>query len=147
MNRTILLVTAFSITGLLAAEKQIALKDLPPAVRVSVEANAAGAEIKSIVKEVEKGKTLYEVETLAAGKTRDLMIDPNGHVISVEQEVDLASIPPAARTAIEKSAGAGKVTKVEAVTKGSDVAYEASVVSKSGKKREITVAADGSPRK
>jgi len=43
MNRTILLVTAFSITGLLAAEKRIALKDLPPAVRVSVEANAAGA--------------------------------------------------------------------------------------------------------
>ena len=37
----------------------------------------------------------------------------------------------------------GKITKVETLTQGKTVTYEAALVSKSGKKSEVVVAADG----
>ena len=105
-----------------------------------------GAELKELSKEVEHGKTFYEAETRVNGRGRDLVIDANGEVVAIEEEVTLDSLPAAARAAIEKSASGGKITKVESVTKGKTVVYEAALV-KAGKKSEITVEADGSIRK
>ena len=81
-----------------------------------------------------------------AKKSRDLMIDATGAILSVEQEVALYSIPLAAKSALEKKAAAGKITKVETVTKGSDIAYEAAYT-KGGKTAEYAVKADGTPHK
>jgi uncharacterized membrane protein YdfJ with MMPL/SSD domain len=50
------------------------------------------------------------------------------------------------KAAIQKAAQNGKVLKVETVTKGSAVSYEA-VVSKNGKKSEVAVEADGTIKK
>jgi uncharacterized membrane protein YkoI len=95
------------------------------------------------MKEVENGKTVFELETKVNGRGRDLMIEESGAVLSVEEEVTLDSIPEAARAAIEKQAAGGKITKVETLTIGKTVTYEAAVVRK-GKTSEIAVAADGS---
>ena len=64
-----------------------------------------------------------------------------------EQEVAIATIPAPARAAIEKEASGGKITLVEKVTKGTDVKYEAAITPKSGKKKEVSFSADGSPVK
>ena len=40
-----------------AAEKQVAMKDLPPAVQKTIQDQTKGAEIKGITRETEKGKT------------------------------------------------------------------------------------------
>jgi hypothetical protein len=71
------------------------------------------------------------------------MIDEKGTVLSVEEEVALNVIPAAAKAAIEKKAAGGKVTKVETVTEGTRVTYEAALAVK-GKKSSVTVRADGS---
>jgi hypothetical protein len=64
--------------GAIASEKAVKLKDLPPAVQKAVQEQTKGAELKGLAKEVEKGKTFYEAETMVNGRTRDLLFDDAG---------------------------------------------------------------------
>lgn len=130
-----------------AAEKKIKINDLPPAVRKTVDELGKTSTLVGFAKEVEDGKTMYEAETKVDGKTRDVTIDADGKIVMTEQEVAIATIPAPARAAIEKEASGGKITLVEKVTKGTDVKYEAAITPKSGKKKEVSFSADGSPVK
>jgi uncharacterized membrane protein YkoI len=145
-----LIMIAITATALLVpavvAEKSLKLTDLPPAVQKAVQEQTKGAEIKNIVKEVEKGKTMYEVETVVSGRTRDMMFDTAGAMTNCEEAVGLDSIPAPAKAAIEKKAAGGKITKVEKVTEGKVVSYEA-VIDKKGKTSEFAVKPDGSVKK
>jgi len=116
---------------------------LPMPVQQTVKEQTKDATLIGITKEKEKGKTVYEVETKVDGKGRDILVDTTGAVIEVEQEVELDSIPAAAKAAIEKKAAGAKITKVETLTKGGKTTYEAAIT-KGKKTSEITVAADGS---
>ena len=127
-----------------AAEKKIGPQDLPPAVQKAVSGETKGAEIKGYNRETEKGKIFYEVETVLNGKGRDLLFDASGALVEVEEEIAFDNIPSAAKAAIEKRAANGKVNKVESVTKGQSVSYEAEITSKAGKRSEVAVKADGS---
>jgi hypothetical protein len=80
------------------------------------------------------------------GKSRDVSFDKTGAVVGVEQEVGLASIPAAAKSAIRKKLGKGTLKKVESVTEGRAVSYEATIVL-NGKTSEVGVNADGTPHK
>ena len=123
------------------------MKDLPAPVQKTVQDTLKGGEIKNISKEVEKGVTQYEVESMLNGKHRDFNVDSKGKVIVVEEEVALDSIPGAAKAAIEKKAVGGKLGMVESVTKDGVVLYEAAFTSKSGKKGSVLVKADGTETK
>ena len=133
-------------TGALASEKKVKMADLPSAVQQTVKEQTKGATLVGLNKEIEGGKTTYEAETKVNGRSRDVEIDESGAVVAIEEEVALDSIPAAAKAAIEKQVAGGKIRKVESVTKGSTVTYEAAVTI-NGKKSEIAVAADGSPVK
>jgi len=139
--------TVMAIAGV-AAAKGLQLKDLPVAVQKTVQDTLKGAEIKNISKEVEKGVTQYEVESLLNGKHRDFNVDASGKLLVVEEQVDIAGIPAAARSAIEKKAAGGKLGLVETVTRGDGTTlYEAAYTSKAGKKGSVLVKADGSETK
>ena len=127
--------------------KSLLLKDLPAPVQKTVQETLKGGEIKNISKEVEKGVTQYEVESLLGGKHRDFNVDAKGKLIVVEEEVDLASIPAPAKATIEKKAAGGKLGMVESVTKDGVVIYEAAFTSKAGKKSSVLVKADGTETK
>jgi uncharacterized membrane protein YkoI len=115
-------------------------------VQKAIQEQTAGAQVKGLSKEVEKGKTTYEVETSTNGHGRDLSFDGAGNLLEIEEETALEAVPSAAKAAIEKKATGGKVTKVETVTKGKMVTYEAAIT-KDGKKSEFAVTANGSPVK
>jgi uncharacterized membrane protein YkoI len=115
----------------------------PAAVQKTVKEQTKNAILVGLMKEVENGKTVYELGTKVNGHGRDLMIDAAGAVLSVEEEVTLDGIPAGARAAIQKQAAGGKITKVEILTEGKVVRYEAAVV-KNGKTSETAVKADGS---
>jgi uncharacterized membrane protein YkoI len=138
---------AVVFTTALVADTKVKVEDLPAAVQKTVKEQTQNAKLVGVSTEKEGGKTVYELETTVNGKSRDLMIDSAGAILSVEVEVALDSIPAAAQTAIQKKAGGGKITKVETVTTGSEVSYEAAYTSKSGKKAEVGVNADGTPHK
>jgi len=142
------LVTSIALVACagLAAEKKVQMKDLPAPVQKTVQEQTKNAELKGLSKEVEDGKTFYEAETMVNGKSRDVLIDPSGAIVEVEEAVALDSIPGPAKTAIEKYAQGGKIQKVESVTKGAAVSYEATV-NKGGKRSEFAVEADGRKKK
>jgi hypothetical protein len=127
-----------------AAEKKVELKDLPPAVQKAVAEQTKNAELKGLSKETERGVTSYEIETVANGRHRDVSVDTKGNVTTIEEETPIDSIPAAAKAAIEKKAAGGKIGMVETVSKDGAVAFfEAQYTTKTGKKTEVAVKADG----
>ena len=145
MTRTFTIILAIAALGgaATAAEKKLQMKDLPPAVQKTVQEQTKGAEIKGLSKETEKGVTSYEVESMVNGKHRDFLVDVKGAVTEVEDETALDTIPAAAKAAIEKKAGGGKIGMVETMTRGGATFYEAAYTSKDGRKHEVLVKPDG----
>ena len=141
------IISGLMVAAAFSAETKVKIESLPVPVQNTVKEQTRSAKLVGVTKEKEGGKTVYELETMADGKSRDLMIDAAGAIISVEQEVALDTIPAAAQAAIQKKIAGGKLTKVETVTKGSAVSYEAAYTTKSGKKSEYTVNADGTTHK
>jgi hypothetical protein len=134
-------------SGVSAAEKRVKMESLPPAVQKTVQEQAKGATIRGLAKEIEDGKTFYEAELKINGHNKDVLIDPAGSVVEVEEEVPLDSVPAAVKDAIQKRAAKGQIVLVESVSKNdSIVAYEAKIKT-AGKTSEIAVKPDGSPAK
>jgi len=125
-----------------AAQKAagIDLSKYPAAVRATIEAETKNATLKGVSRETEKGRTQYEVETMVNGKSRDLLVDPSGKVIEIEEEIALDSAPAAVQDALKTR---GKVLKLERVERGGAASYEASVQGKNGKKSEVALDAQG----
>jgi hypothetical protein len=79
------------------------------------------------------------------GHSKDVLMDANGSVVEVEEQVAMDSLPGAVRDGLQAKAGKGKLLKVESITKrGNLVAYEAKVIT-DGKKYEVQVGPDGKP--
>jgi hypothetical protein len=125
------------------SEHSVKMKELPAAVQQTVREQSRGAKIRGLSVETENGVTNYEVELQVNGHGRDVLIDPSGAVVSVEEQVALASVPADVRAAIVRSAGGGRVVIVESISKGGAVeAYEAHV--RRGRRTvEIKVGPDG----
>jgi hypothetical protein len=126
-----------------AQEKKIQRSDLPAAVEKTVATETRGATIRGFATETEDGHTFYEVETTVGGRTRDLLIEADGTLAEVEEEVSIDTLPAAVKAGLLAKAGKGTIERVEAVTKhGKLVSYDAAVVT-NGKHSEVSVAADG----
>ena len=114
MRKQTMLVTATAISlslllvgSVLAqdSERRVKMKDLPQAVQQTVREQSRGATIKGFSKEIEHGQTFYEVEMKVNGHGEDILIDPNGAVVEIEEEVALASLAPDVRVTIEQLTG------------------------------------------
>ncbi len=79
------------------------------------------------------------------GHKKNILMDANGAIVEVEEQVAMESLPSAVRDGLQAKAGSGKVVKVESITKNNKlVAYEAKIMT-DGKKSEIQVGPDGKP--
>src|SRR5579872_1157912 len=96
-----------------ASAAKLTLKDLPTEVQKTVQAELKGGEIRSIGKETEHGVSQYEIETMVNGKHRDFNVDTKGKLVLVEEETTIDAIPAAAKAAIVKKVGTGKLGMVE----------------------------------
>ena len=149
MSRTAVLIiivaSMFPATSAVSQEKKIDRSQLPPAVEAAVAAQSQGATVRGFSEEKEKGQTYYEAELMVGGRSKDVLMDAQGNVVEIEEQVAIESLPAAVRDGLRAKAGKGKLMKVESITKqGKLVAYEAKVLT--GKKRsEIQVGPDGKP--
>ena len=125
------------------SEKKVKMKDLPSAVQKTVQEQSQGAKVRGLAKEVEKGKTSYEVELFVNGHTKDVLIDPDGKVVAIEEEIALTAVPAAVKTVIEKQAGKGRISRVETITKNGTLEYYEAAIKRGGKGREIKVSPEG----
>ncbi len=78
-----------------------------------------------------------------SGHTKDLLIDANGTVVEVEEEVALATLPASVKAGLEREAGKNKILKVESITKNNAVVYYEAEIKRRGKVAEIKVGPDG----
>lgn len=137
--------TSFLSPAAWTQEKKIKRSDLPSAVEKTVAAQSQGAAIRGFSEEKEHGQAFYEAELMVNGHSKDILMDANGVVVEVEEQVALDSLPIAVKDSLQSKAGKGKLIKVECLTKHDKlVAYEAQVL-RDGKRSEIQVGADGSP--
>lgn len=128
-----------------AQEKKIKRVDLPPAVEKRIARQSKGSQIKGFSEEREGGQTLYEVEMMVDGHSKDVLMSADGLVVEVEEQESLDTLSLAVQRGLQAKAGKGKIVKVESLTKrGTVVAYEAQVIS-DGKKSEIQVGPNGQP--
>ena|ERR1700704_9378 len=143
------MLAAVAMTALMAglglaqdSEKKVKMQDLPAAVQQAVKDYSKDAKIRGLATEMDKGKKVYEAELTVAGHSKDVTFDADGHIVSVEEETTLANIPAAAREAIQRAVGKGKIVEVEMVTEDGKTFYEAQVKT-GGKKSEVKVDASG----
>lgn len=126
-----------------SGERKVRRADLPRAVQSTIDTETKGSTIRGYSKEVERGKTYYEVQTLQHGRSRDILIDADGKVVELEEEVAIDSLPSSVKKVLESKAGNGKIGKIESLTKhGKLVAYEATVT-KGATRSEIQVGPAG----
>lgn len=132
-------------TSAAAQEKRLKRSDLPPAVQKAADEQSKAATVRGYSSETENGQLEYEVAMTVDGRSRDVSFAPDGSILEIEQEVPVDSLPAAVHSALVQKAGAGRITKVESLTKhGTFVAYEAQV--RTGAKRsEVQVGPDGKP--
>jgi hypothetical protein len=124
-------------------ERKIKRSELPPAVEKTVAAESAGATINGFATEIEGGKKMYEAELQVDGHGKDILIDGQGNIVEVEEEVALDSLPAEVKEGLTKAAGRGTISRVESLTKrGKLVAYEA-VVKTGARRREVQVGPNG----
>ncbi len=128
--------------------KPLQFRDLPAAVQQTVQDNLKGGTIKNIGKETEDGVAQYEIESVLNGKARDFNVDMKGSLLVMEEATTLDAIPAAAKAAILKKLGDGKLAAVETFSKpGRPMLYEAAYKDKAGTNHEILVKADGTETK
>src|SRR5882762_7654174 len=143
INLLLLCALCVLLPGTAAAQERKMKTKVPPAVQKTVDEQSKGAKIRGLSKEVEKGKTQYELELTVNGHARDMIIDPSGAILEVEEDVTLDSLAPAVKAEVEKNIGKSKLLRLESVTKGGTLTgYEASV-SKAGKKSGIEMGPEG----
>jgi hypothetical protein len=144
---TFALVLFVSTLGLVATaqdhEKKISRSQLPPAVQKTVDEQSKGATVRGYSQEKEAGKTYYEAEMNVNNHSKDVLMDGDGKVVEIEEEVPFESLPANVQSGLQAQAKNGKVGKVESLTKNDKlVAYEAKVMT-NGKKSEVQVGPNG----
>jgi hypothetical protein len=139
----LLCVAILLLAGAAVAQERRTKIKVPPAVQKTVDEQSQGATIRGLSKEVEKGKTQYELELTVNGHARDMIIDPTGAILEVEEEITLNSLSPAVRAEVEKNIGGAKLLRLESVTKGGALTGYEATVSKAGKKSGLGMGTDG----
>jgi Putative beta-lactamase-inhibitor-like, PepSY-like len=132
--------------SLLAQEKKIDKKDLPKEILTSFQKSYPRAEIKGASIEKEQDKTYYEIESIDGKQKRDLLYTKNGKVAEIEETLNANEMPDFVKNSITKKYPDGKINKVEKLTKGNKISFEA-VVEHNGKKSEVVLDAKGNIQK
>jgi putative PepSY-like beta-lactamase-inhibitor len=136
---TALMGLSIAVVSAVAAEEKISPEKLPSAVKRAIKKNFPEANIRGAAKEVEDGKTTYEVELTVEGRSIDVAMDAKGKILEVEEEIPVAKLPEAVKKGLAKRFPGARIAKAEAVTKGKGgpVRYEIAI------KGEVVLTAKG----
>ena len=118
------------------------LKILPPAVLGAFQKAYPKAVIKGTSKEVEKGVTYYEVESVDGKMRRDLLYTADGKAVEVEEAIAPGALPPAVIKALDKAYPGYKILKAEDMLKDGKKLFELAI-EVNGKKMGVTIGPTG----
>ena len=116
-----------------AQEKKITQKDVPAAVTGAFQKAYPTATVRGYAKEVEGGKTYYEIESMNGKMSLDVLYIADGTLAEVEEGLVPADLPAPVKDAVNAKHPDAKITRAEKTTRGDVVTYELGLAS--GKSR------------
>lgn len=120
------------------------LAKIPKPAAEALKKLAGTAHIEAVNLEKDGKVTVYEVELKEAGKPdREVSVKADGTPNAEEYTMPLAEVPAAAKAAIEAGAKGATIKRVQHITRGGKVTFEAMYVNK-GKETEVEYLEDGS---
>ena len=130
-----------------AGESKISEAEVPKAVLDGVAKKYPAAKKTGFEREVEKGKTVFEVKLLNGGHKIDVDVSPEGTILEEEEEIAFDAAPAAVKAALASSSKYAKWTVKRAervVTAGNHAEPHFEIVVTSGKnKAELVFSTDG----
>lgn len=113
-------------------EKKIKPKELPVTVQSAFNKSYPNAKIRGVAKEVENGKTYYEIESIDGKIKRDLLYTPEGEAYEIEETIAASDLPQNVKDALRSQFKEYTITRAEKTTRGTALQYD--VVLKSAEK-------------
>ena len=131
---------AFSTASARADEEKVALDKVPKAVISAAKAKYPGAKLTEAAKEVEKGKTTYEVSLTTVDKRKiDATFKPDGTLVLTEETIEVKDLPKVVSAAVKAKYPKGKMKSAEKLVEGDEVSYEVVVAIEGKKDIEVVV--------
>ena len=128
-------------------EQDVTLAQMSAPARATVNKETAGGRVDKITKEVERGKTVYDVEATVGGKHMEYLIaDSDGTLLGTEVPIEFAELPEAVRAAAQKYFDTTSGLTVMKGLEYGEIHYEIEGP-KNGKKVEKTFDPAGKPAK
>lgn len=100
---------------------------LPAVVLTAFRQAYPNARILHATRERHDGKIVYEVESLDGSLRRDLLYDPEGRAVEIEELIPVDSLPEAVRKAVARDLPTARVAGAERIMRGETVLYEVQV--------------------
>jgi uncharacterized membrane protein YkoI len=89
-----------------AKEVDVTISDVSAPARATIEKETAGGRVDKITREVERGKTVYDVEATVGGRHLEYLIDAgDGKILGTEVPVEFSALPGPVQEAVEKYFG------------------------------------------
>lgn len=107
-------------TGARADEEKVPLDKLPRPVADAVKKRFEGAELLEAAKEVENGKTVYEVSLKHNDQKMDVTLTPEGKIETIEKEITIRHLPKVIKDALAFKFARSSIQKVEELIKVKD---------------------------
>lgn len=126
-----------------ADEQKISVDQLPPAVMNAVKAKYPEAKIKEAAKDVEEGKTTYEVSLTDRGQSLDVSFQPNGTIVAIERQIKVSELPAAVTAALKQKYPKAELESAEELTEDGKVTYEVVVELENDKDYEVVLDRSG----
>lgn len=131
----------------IAADK-IDLDKVPEKILAAIKARFPAAELKSVEKEVENGKVVFDVELTEKGRKYELDLLEDGTILEVEKEVALKDFPAEGPKAIEAKYPKATIKEIMEVNKVKDKVetpdhYEVTLELADKTSKEVLVSLDG----
>ena len=126
-----------------AQEKTINKNQVPAAVLDSFAKAYPKATAKRYAKEIENGKTYYEIESKEGTISRDLLFEPDGKIAEIEESVPYDSLPSAIKDTVSAKYGKSAFVSAEKITHPGKPLTYGLVLKVKSKKREMEFNPDG----
>src|SRR5262245_60864403 len=121
-----------------AKEQDVTLNQVSAPARAAIEKETAGGHLDKITREVERGKTVYDVEATVGGKHMEYLVaDANGELLGTEVPIEFSQLPEPVRRAAESYFGTTSGLTVMKGVEYGETHYEIEGM-KGGKKVEVT---------
>jgi hypothetical protein len=130
-----------------ADEVKVPLKDVPKVVLDSIKAKFPRAELTEATKEIEDGKTTYEIALKDGGHAVDVAATADGKITEIETTIDAKALPAKVTAALTDKYPKATIKKAEEIVEINDgtetKCFEVVLMTTAEKSVEVKMSPDG----